>query len=128
MEQEQTVLAAVTSGLGRLSRFVLFVPTARRRALRGDPRRRPYRSLRQQWVQTRSFRSVAPNAVKDYLGEQGYSWAIAVIAEGRGETQPVTLSGACNGPRSIKVLECLQPDRRVHAEATGMADLPASSR
>ena len=67
------------------------------------------------------------NAVKDYLVSRNIP-ADRITAEGKGETEPVTLSGACNGPKSIKIIECLQPDRRVHAEATGTADVSASSR
>ena len=67
------------------------------------------------------------NAVKDFLVSRDIP-ADRITAQGKGATQPVTPSGACNGVRSIKVIECLQPDRRVHAEATGTADLSASSR
>jgi len=67
------------------------------------------------------------NAVKDYLVSRDIP-ADRITAEGRGETQPVTPSGACSGPRSVKVIECLQPDRRVHAGATATADRSASSR
>ncbi len=58
------------------------------------------------------------NAVKDYLVSKGVP-AARVKAEGRGETQPVTAPGDCKGAQSVKVIACLQPDRRVHVEVTG---------
>jgi OOP family OmpA-OmpF porin len=57
-------------------------------------------------------------AVKDYLVGQNVR-ANRIDAEGKGETQPVTAAGACPGPRSAKVIACLQPDRRVDVEMTG---------
>jgi OOP family OmpA-OmpF porin len=39
--------------------------------------------------------------------------------EGKGEMQPVTKSGECDGAQSAKVIACLQPDRRVEVEVVG---------
>lgn len=60
------------------------------------------------------------SAVKDYLVSNSIS-ADRIRTEGRGETQPVTLPGDCQGAQSVKVVACLQPDRRVHVEVTGTA-------
>ena len=57
-------------------------------------------------------------AVKDYLVSKGVD-PNRVRAEGKGDTQPVTKAGACNGGRSAKVIACLQPDRRVVIEVAG---------
>ena len=57
-------------------------------------------------------------AVKDYLVSKGVD-PNRVRAEGKGDTQPVTKTGACNGGRSAKVIACLQPDRRVVIEVAG---------
>ena len=57
-------------------------------------------------------------AVKDYLVSKGIP-ANRVYTEGKGSTQPVTQPGECKGPRSAKVIACLQPDRRVDIEIIG---------
>lgn len=57
-------------------------------------------------------------AVKDYLVGKGIE-PNRVFAEGKGETQPVTKPGDCKGPKSKKVIACLQPDRRVDIEVIG---------
>lgn len=67
------------------------------------------------------------HAVKDYLVGKDVS-ANRVNADGKGETQPVTLAGDCLGAKSVKVIACLQPDRRVHVEVTGTKGLTTSSR
>jgi OOP family OmpA-OmpF porin len=51
-----------------------------------------------------------------------------IDAEAKGETQPVTKAGECLGPKSAKVIACLQPDRRVDVEVTGTKGLTTSSR
>ncbi|MDR0996230.1 MAG: OmpA family protein [Zoogloeaceae bacterium] len=61
-------------------------------------------------------------AVKTYLVSQGIE-AGRVYTEGKGETQPVSgdkcmKMGAENG-RNKKLVECLQPDRRVDIEVIG---------
>lgn len=60
------------------------------------------------------------NAVKEYLANASIP-ANRIKAEGRGETQPVTRPGDCQGTRNRKVVACLQPDRRVHVEVSSTA-------
>jgi OOP family OmpA-OmpF porin len=57
-------------------------------------------------------------AVKDYLVVKDVS-AKRIKVEGTGKTQPVTKPDDCIGAQSVKVIACLQPDRRVHVEVTG---------
>ncbi|MDR2625248.1 MAG: OmpA family protein [Zoogloeaceae bacterium] len=62
------------------------------------------------------------NTVKQYLIDKGIE-ANRIYTEGKGETQPVTGDecgklGAENG-RNKKLVECLQPDRRVDIEIIG---------
>lgn len=57
-------------------------------------------------------------AVKDYLVGKGVA-ADIVYTEGKGNTQPVTKPDECKGPKSKKVVDCLQPDRRVVIEVIG---------
>lgn len=57
-------------------------------------------------------------AVKTYLVGKGIE-ANRVFVEGKGETQPVTKPDDCKGPKSKKVIDCLQPDRRVDIEVVG---------
>jgi len=57
-------------------------------------------------------------SVKSYLVSKGVE-ANRVYTEGKGEKQPVTQPGQCAGPKSPKVIACLQPDRRVDIELIG---------
>ena len=59
-------------------------------------------------------------AVKTYLiGSDGVDPS-KVAAVGKGESTPVTKPGDCKGNKpSPKLIECLQPDRRVEVEVTG---------
>jgi OmpA-OmpF porin, OOP family len=57
------------------------------------------------------------NAVKDYLVGHGIEQS-RISAEGRGKSQPVTKPGECTGPRSKKLIACLQPDRRVEVQVS----------
>ncbi|WP_313952432.1 OmpA family protein [Accumulibacter sp.] len=57
-------------------------------------------------------------SVKSYLVSKGVE-ANRVYTEGKGEKQPVTKPGQCPGGKSKKVIECLQPDRRVDIELIG---------
>lgn len=57
-------------------------------------------------------------AVKEYLVSKGVE-ANRVYTEGKGEKQPVTKADQCKGPKSKKVVDCLQPDRRVDIEVIG---------
>ncbi|MBI4742069.1 MAG: OmpA family protein [Betaproteobacteria bacterium] len=57
-------------------------------------------------------------AVKEYLVSKGTE-ANRVYTEGKGSKQPVTKADQCKGPKSAKVIACLQPDRRVDIEVIG---------
>ena len=57
-------------------------------------------------------------SVKDYLVSKGIP-ANRIYTEGKGSKQPVTKPGECKGPKSPKVIACLQPDRRVDIEIIG---------
>ncbi len=59
------------------------------------------------------------DAVKQYLVSQGIE-ANRIDAAGKGETQPITKPGECKGVKKTKKLvDCLQPDRRVNIEVIG---------
>ena len=57
-------------------------------------------------------------AVKTYLVGKGIE-PDRMHTEGKGEMQPVTKTGECDGAKSDKVIACLQPDRRVVLEVIG---------
>lgn len=57
-------------------------------------------------------------SVKEYLVAKGID-ANRVYTEGKGEKNPVTKPDQCKGPKSKKVIDCLQPDRRVDIEVIG---------
>jgi OOP family OmpA-OmpF porin len=57
-------------------------------------------------------------SVKDYLVSKGIP-TNRVYTEGKGNKQPVTNPNDCKGPKSAKVIQCLQPDRRVDIEIIG---------
>ncbi|HEX8961687.1 MAG TPA: OmpA family protein [Rhodocyclaceae bacterium] len=57
-------------------------------------------------------------SVKAYLVGKGIE-PNRVYTEGKGKKQPVTKPGQCKGPKSKKVIACLQPDRRVEIEVIG---------
>ena len=58
------------------------------------------------------------NAVRAYLvGRKVHQNKIK--AEGVGSTRPVTSADACNGLNRRKLIECLQPDRRVEVNVVG---------
>ena len=56
--------------------------------------------------------------VKAYMVSKGVEQG-RIYSEGKGETQPVTNAGDCVGPKSAKIIACLQPDRRVDIEVIG---------
>ena len=58
------------------------------------------------------------DAVKGYLVSKGIP-ANRIYTEGKGKKQPKTNPGQCKGPKSKKVIACLQPDRRVEVEIVG---------
>lgn len=59
-------------------------------------------------------------SVKDYLVINGRIDPARISTVGRGETMPVTAASDCSDrlPRA-RLIECLQPDRRVEIEVTG---------
>lgn len=58
--------------------------------------------------------------VKAYLIESGGLDATKISAVGKGELIPVTKLGDCKGAkRSVQLIACLQPDRRVEVEVVG---------
>ncbi|MBS1220263.1 MAG: hypothetical protein H6R21_3396 [Proteobacteria bacterium] len=57
-------------------------------------------------------------SVKAYMVSKGVEPS-RVYAEGKGESQPVAKAEDCAGPKSAKVIACLQPDRRVDIEVIG---------
>jgi OOP family OmpA-OmpF porin len=56
-------------------------------------------------------------AVKEYLAQKGVE-GTKVRAEGRGEAEPTT-GDQCKNLRGDKLIQCLQPDRRVDIEVRG---------
>jgi OOP family OmpA-OmpF porin len=56
--------------------------------------------------------------VKAYLVDKGIE-PNRMQTHGKGETQPVTKAGECEGAESPKVIVCLRPDRRVEIEVVG---------
>ena len=58
-------------------------------------------------------------AVKNYLVTSGGISPAKISATGKGLTEPVTKPDDCRGPRTAKLIACLQPDRRVEVEVTG---------
>ncbi len=57
-------------------------------------------------------------SVKAYMVSKGVDGG-RIYTEGKGETQPATKAEDCAGPKSAKVIACLQPDRRVDIEVIG---------
>lgn len=57
-------------------------------------------------------------AVKDYLTGKDIP-ANKISTDGKGKSQPITKPGECAGPKTAKVIACLQPDRRVDVDVTG---------
>lgn len=58
-------------------------------------------------------------SVKTYLLSKGIV-ADRIHTEGKGETAPTIKAADCDGAKSVKVIACLQPDRRVELEVVGM--------
>lgn len=67
------------------------------------------------------------HSVKTYLESTGIP-ADRISASGKGESQPVTKAGDCKGPKSKKVIACLQPDRRVDVEVSGGKEVRVSAQ
>ncbi len=57
-------------------------------------------------------------SVKAYLVAHGVP-ANRISTEGKGKKDPATKPGTCKGPKSKKLIACLQPDRRVEIEVIG---------
>ncbi|HEU4350584.1 MAG TPA: OmpA family protein [Burkholderiales bacterium] len=60
-------------------------------------------------------------SVKDYLAERGAQTNV-ISAQGKGESAPVT-GDQCKKMAGKKLLECLQPDRRVEIEVLGSREV-----
>lgn len=58
------------------------------------------------------------DTVRTYLEGKGIA-SNGMRGEGRGNSQPVTKPGECDGGENAAVIACLQPDRRVEIEVTG---------
>lgn len=58
------------------------------------------------------------STVNNYLQGKGIP-ANRIHTEGKGESQPATKAEDCKGPKSAKLIACLQPDRRVVIEVVG---------
>ncbi len=67
------------------------------------------------------------DAVKEHLAGRNIPPG-RIRTEGKGESQPMTLPGDCQGAQSVKVVACLQPDRRVHVEVTAVKNPAAIPR
>jgi OmpA-OmpF porin, OOP family len=67
------------------------------------------------------------NAVSEYLVSKNIP-AFRIEAQGKGDMQPTIRSGDCDGPKSSKVVACLQPDRRVDIAVSGASGLTTASR
>jgi OmpA-OmpF porin, OOP family len=60
------------------------------------------------------------NAVKAYLINNGKLDPSKVTATGKGESTPLTAAADCKGNKaSVKLIACLQPDRRVDLDVNG---------
>jgi OOP family OmpA-OmpF porin len=63
-------------------------------------------------------------SVRDYLAERGAT--TNVTAEGKGKSEPIT-GDQCKKMTGKKLIECLQPDRRVEVEVLGSREVAAGS-
>ena len=60
-------------------------------------------------------------SVKDYLAGRGATTTV-ITAQGKGESAPVT-GDQCKKMTGKKLIECLQPDRRVEIEVLGSREV-----
>jgi len=67
------------------------------------------------------------NAVKNYLARKNVP-ADRIEAIGKGKAAPTAETRNCKGPKSPKVVKCLQPDRRVDIEVAGTKQDTSGSR
>jgi OOP family OmpA-OmpF porin len=65
------------------------------------------------------------SAVKTYL-ESRVAPSTRIIDDGKGESQPITKRGDCEGLKGKKLFTCSRPDRRVDIEVTGTKKLSTS--
>ena len=63
-------------------------------------------------------------SVKDYLAERGAQTNV-ITAQGKGESAPVT-GDQCKKITGKKLIECLQPDRRVEIEVLGSREVAST--
>ena len=63
-------------------------------------------------------------SVKEYLAERGAQTNV-ISAQGKGESAPVT-GDQCKKMTGKKLIECLQPDRRVEIEVLGSREVAAT--
>jgi len=68
--------------------------------------------------QALSERRVA--TVKAYLVSKGIEPKWGVHSSAKGESQPTTAAGECKGSATASTIACLQPDRHVSVEVSGM--------
>jgi len=66
------------------------------------------------------------SAVKTYL-ESRIVPSTRIIDDGKGESQPITKRGDCEGLKGTKLFTCLQPDRRIEINVTGTKKQSTSS-
>jgi len=67
------------------------------------------------------------NAVKNYLARKSVPTE-RIEAVGKGKADPTGETRDCTGPKSPKVIKCLQPDRRVDIEVAGTKDSTTGAR
>ena len=67
------------------------------------------------------------NAVKNYLARHNVP-AERVEAVGKGKADPTAETRDCTGPKSPKLIKCLQPDRRVDIEVAGTKESTTGAR
>ena len=67
------------------------------------------------------------NAVRNYLLRHSIP-GDRIEAVGKGKSEPTVKTADCSGPKSAKVVACLQPDRRVDIEVSGTKESTTGSR
>ena len=67
------------------------------------------------------------NAVKNYLARKSVP-AERIEAVGKGKADPTGETRDCTGPKSPKLIKCLQPDRRVDIEVAGTKESTTGAR
>jgi OmpA-OmpF porin, OOP family len=67
------------------------------------------------------------NAVKNYLARHSVPTE-RIEAVGKGKADPTGETRDCTGPKSPKLIKCLQPDRRVDIEVAGTKESTTGAR